>query len=80
MRHTQAIFFIFDPLLAHRELAYGVKNLLNNFFFIFFWKIWLPSQNALRKGGFVNLFKKPHTEDFHFYIFMKGIYQGTNTG
>ena len=27
----------------------------------------------------MNLFKKPRTEYFQFYIFMEGIYQGTNT-
>ena len=40
-----------------------------NLFFIYYWKVWLPSQNTSRKGGFVNLFIWIWMKNFHFTIF-----------
>ena len=33
-------------------------------YFFYYWKIWLPSWNASRKGGFVIFFKRPDQQDF----------------
>ena len=38
-------------------------------YFFYYWKIWLPSQNASRKGGFVNLILWIWMKIFHFTIF-----------
>ena len=36
-------------------------NCFSVLFFIYYWKIWLPSQNSLRKGGFVKFFLWTYT-------------------
>ena len=59
---------IISPKIGRNEnffmqMAYGDKKLFI-IFFIYYGKIWLPSWNASRKGGFVIFFKRPDQQDF----------------
>ena len=50
------------------QMAYVIKTYLI-YFFIYNWKILLPSQNTSRKRDFVNLFLWTWIRNFHFTIF-----------
>ena len=70
------IKFSFQPILSQKNLTENWRKIRNfgqiktySIFFFYYWKIWLSSQNASRKGGFVNLFLWIWMKHFHFTIF-----------